>query len=178
MASNEISQNFNMKRLFKFALPTIAMNVLLMLYTMVDGVFVARFVGTMAVSALNIIWPFVNVTTGIGIMLAAGGCAVVAKKMGEGKTQEALANFSFIALVGLIISIFIAVFGIIFLEDIALLLGATEILLKDACIYGFYWIILSPLTILKSIFEYFFITAGRPKLGLLTSVLGGVTNIV
>lgn len=178
MKANEISQNFNMKRLFKFALPTITMYILLMLYTMVDGVFVARFVGTMAVSALNIIWPFVNVTMGIGIMLSAGGSAVVAKKMGEGKEKEALQDFSFISLIGLIISLLIAVFGIVYLKEIALLLGATETLLEGACIYGFYWIILSPLTIMKSIFEYFFITAGRPKLGLLTSIMGGLTNIV
>lgn len=178
MQSNEIAKEFNLKSLLKFALPTVAMMVLLNLYTMVDGIFVTRFIGTNAASSINIIWPFVNLTMGIGIMLATGGTAVVAKKLGENKEKEALSDFTFLSIVGLIISIIIAVFGLIFLEDIALILGATPILLEGACVYGFYWILLTPLTIMKSIFEYFFVTAGRPKLGLLTSVMGGLTNVV
>lgn len=178
MQANEIAKEFNLKSLLKFAMPTVAMMVLLNLYTMVDGIFVTRFIGTNAASSINIIWPFVNLTMGIGIMLATGGTAVVAKKLGQNREKEALSDFTFLVIVGLIISIIIAVLGIVFLEDIALLLGATPLLLKDSCTYGFYWIVLTPLTILKSIFEYFFVTAGRPKLGLLTSVMGGLTNVV
>ena len=66
MQSNEIAKEFNLKSLLKFALPTVAMMVLLNLYTMVDGIFVTRFIGTNAASSINIIWPFVNLTMGIG----------------------------------------------------------------------------------------------------------------
>lgn len=178
MQSNEIAKEFNMKGLAKFALPTIAMMILLNLYTMVDGIYVTRYIGTIGASYINIIWPFVNLTMGIGIMIATGGAAIVAKKLGENRTEEALSDFTFLTIIGFIISIIITIIGLVFLEDIALLLGATPSLLKGACTYGFYWILLTPLTILKSIFEYFFVTAGRPKLGLLSSILGGVTNIV
>jgi len=178
MRDNEIAKDFTLKSLLRFALPTIAMMVLLQLYTMVDGIFVTRFIGTNGASCINIIWPFVNLTMGIGVMLATGGTAVVAKKLGEGREKEALSDFTFLSIVGFIVSIIIAVFGLVFLEDIAKLLGATDILLEGACLYGFYWILFTPLTIMKSIFEYFFVTAGRPKLGLVTSVMGGLTNVV
>lgn len=178
MNSNEIAKEFTLKTLIKFALPTVSMMLLLALYTVVDGIFVTRFVGTNAVSAVNIIWPAVNLIMGIGVMLATGGNAIVARKLGEGKTAEALSNFTLLVLVGLVTGVVIAAVGIIFLKPIALALGATDILLEGACIYGFYWILFAPFTILKSIFEYFFVTAGKPKLGLLSSILGGITNIV
>ena len=47
---NPLSQDFDIKSLLKFALPTIIMMLLMGLYTIVDTIFVARFVGTNAAS--------------------------------------------------------------------------------------------------------------------------------
>ena len=43
------------------------------LYTIVDTIFVARFVGTNALSALNIVCPVINLIVGLGTMLDTGG---------------------------------------------------------------------------------------------------------
>ena len=70
---NPLSQDFGIKSLLKFALPTIIMMLLMGLYTIVDTIFVARFVGTNALSALNIVCPVINLIVGRGPMLATGG---------------------------------------------------------------------------------------------------------
>ena len=52
------------------------------LYTIVDVIFVARFVNTEALSAINIINPAMGVLWGLGTMLGTGGSALIARKMG------------------------------------------------------------------------------------------------
>ena len=70
---NPLSRDFDIKSLLKFALPTIIMMLLMGLYTIVDTIFVARFVGTNALSALNIVCPVINLIVGLGTMLDTGG---------------------------------------------------------------------------------------------------------
>lgn len=56
------------------------MMVFMSLYTIIDGIFVSRLVGESALSAVNIVWPVICILIAIGVMLATGGSAVVARK--------------------------------------------------------------------------------------------------
>ena len=112
--NNALARNFSFRSLLVFAFPTIIMMLFMSLYTMVDGVFVSRFVGTDALSAVNIVFPVISIVVAVGVMLATGGSAVIAKKMGEGKADEARENFSLIVLSGIIIGLVIEVLGLVF----------------------------------------------------------------
>ena len=79
---NPLAQNFTIKSLLKFALPTILTMIFMGLYTAVDTAFVARFAGANALSALNIVCPVVNLIVGLATMMATGGSAIIAGKMG------------------------------------------------------------------------------------------------
>ena len=83
MVENRIAQNFGAWGLLKYALPTVCMMLFTSIYTMVDGVFVAQFVSVDALSALNIVNPLFSLVMGFGVMLGAGGSAVIAKNIGE-----------------------------------------------------------------------------------------------
>lgn len=67
--SNSISQDFKLFSLLKFALPSMIMMVFMSLYTIIDGIFVSRLVGSEALSAINIVFPVLNVLIAVGIML-------------------------------------------------------------------------------------------------------------
>lgn len=70
-----------------FALPTTIMMVVMSLYTIVDGVFVSRYVSTNALSSINIVYPVINIVLGISVMLSTGSSAIVAKKWAkDGRT--------------------------------------------------------------------------------------------
>ena len=71
--SNSISQEFRLFSLLRFALPSMIMMVFMSLYTIIDGIFVSRLVGSEALSAINIVFPVLNVLIAVGIMLASGG---------------------------------------------------------------------------------------------------------
>ena len=175
---NPLAENFNAVSLIKFAFPSMVMMLFMGLYTIVDTIFVARFVDTNALSSINIVCPVINVIVGVGTMLATGGSAVVAKKMGNGKTEEARSNFTLIIITGIIIGLVITVMGLLFLDEIVWGLGASEILFpycKDYLAIQFIFVIGN---IMQVLYQNLFVTAGKPTLGLVLSVLAGIANIV
>lgn len=176
--TNVISKKFNFFSLISFSIPTIIMMIFISLYTMIDGVFVSKFIGTDALSAVNIVYPILSLIIAIAIMLGTGGSAVIAKKMGEGKDKEAKENFSFIVVVGLIIGIIMTILGLIFIDPIIRALGANEKIYKYCFDYASILILFIPFGISQMIFQNFFVTAGKPKLGLMFTVMGGLANII
>lgn len=124
--NNVLGRRFTFGTLLKFAFPTIVMMVFMSLYTMVDGVFVARLISTNALSAVNIVFPVVSVLLAVGIMLATGGSAIVARKLGENNQKEAMENFSLFALVGVALGAVISVATFLTLDPLLRFLGANE----------------------------------------------------
>lgn len=125
---NPLAKNINAVSLLKFAFPSVVMMLFMGLYTVVDTVFVARFVDTDALSSINIVCPVINVIVGLGTMLGTGGSAVIAKKMGSGRTEEARENFTMIVITGAAVGLAITVVGLVSLDEIIRGLGASEIL--------------------------------------------------
>ena len=164
--------------LIKLTLPTVIMMIFFSLYTIIDGIFVSNLVSSNALSSINIVFPIINLLIGIGVMFATGGSAIVAKTMGEGNNKKARENFSIITLSALICSLIIAVISILFIKNIILALGSTEVLYNDCYSYLLIMLIFTPCIILKMYFDYFLITAGVAKLGLISSVVGGIINVV
>ena len=93
------SKPVTLKNILKFAVPTIAMSLFMSFYTMVDGLFVSDLIGTSALSAINLTAPVIQFVTAVSTMLATGGSAVIMKKMGEHKPDEARQDFTFLILV-------------------------------------------------------------------------------
>lgn len=176
--TNSINQNFTFTSLMKFVFPTVVMMLFQSLYTIIDGIFVSRLVGSNALSSLNIVYPVLSIFIAIGIMFGTGGSAIVARKLGQGKKQEVNENFSLICLVGAVIGIILTILGMVFIKPICIMLGTNEALLMDAEIYLFVMLCFAPITILQLIFQTFFVTASKPNLGLVLITMGGVSNII
>ena len=170
--------NINYASLLRFALPTMISNVFTGIYSTVDGIFVSNFVGTQALSAVNIVMPIILISVAVGAMFGTGGSALVSKKLGELKVDKAKQNMTLLILVTLIASSILSVIGFIFREPILYALGA------DANVYSFcdeyagtiFFIL--PFAITGILFQMFFIAEGKPKLSMLSSFIGGFTNII
>ena len=78
----------------------------------------------------------------------------------------------------IICGIVIAGLGILFLRPVTLLLGATGTMVEDCVVYGRIILIALPAFLLQYEFQSFFVTAGKPQLGLAVTVASGVTNMV
>lgn len=148
------------------------------IYGVVDGLFVSNFAGKTAFSAVNFIMPFLMMLATIGFMFGAGGSALISKTMGEGDNARANRQFSLLVVVNFVLSAILAVFGIIFLEEVSMLLGASGQMLQDTVTYGRIIICALPLYSMQNAFQTFFITAEKPHLGLAVTIGAGVTNMV
>lgn len=176
--STSIAKDFKFFSLLRFALPTMVMMVFMSLYTIVDGIFISRFVGSHALSSSNIVYPVLNLVIAVGVMFATGGSALIAKKLGEKKELEAREDFSLIVLVSAILGIVIMIIGNLGMEPILKALGATDVLLPNCRAYLSVLLYFSPACILQLLFQNFFVTAGKPQLGLLLTISGGFANVI
>jgi len=175
---NPLAKSFSTAALIKFAFPSMVTMLFTGLYTIVDTIFVARYVDTNALSSINIVCPVINIIVGLGTMLGAGGSAVVAKKMGNGKNGEARRDFTLIILAGIITGLAITVIGLLFLDEIIWALSASEILFPYCKDYLTIQLFFTIGNIMQVMYQNLFVTAGKPTLGLLLSVLAGIANIV
>ncbi len=175
---NPLSQNFTIKSLLKFAFPTILMMIFMGLYTVADTIFVARFVATNALSALNIVCPVINLIVGLGTMLATGGSAVIARKMGAGKPTRAAQDFTLIIAAGVLAGVVLAVLGMVFIDRIVWGLGAGSILFPYCKDYLFILLFFTPASILQVLFQNLMVTAGRPGIGMVLGISAGIANIL
>lgn len=175
---NALEKKITLVSLVKYTFPTVIMMVSFSLYTIIDGMFISNFVGADALSSVNIVYPVINILIGIGVMFATGGSTIVAKAMGENKNKKAREYFTFITVSAVILGLIVEIICLIFMKDIIYMLGATEPLYFKCREYLLFMIIFTPFIILKLYFDYFLVTAGVPKLGLISSISGGVINIV
>ncbi|WP_411329183.1 MATE family efflux transporter [Blautia hansenii] len=176
--SNSIAKDFKFFSLLRFALPTMVMMIFMSLYSIVDGIFISRLLGTNALSATNIVYPVISIVFAVGIMLSTGGSALIAKKLGEGKEREAREDFSFLTLVSFLFGIAILLIGNIFIEPIVRALGSTDALLPYCVDYLSVSLLLAPAAMLQMMFQTFFVTAGKPLIGLMLTISGGVANMI
>lgn len=176
--SLSISQHFTPIKLLRFALPSIVMVVFMSLYTIVDGALVSRFVGSNALSSLNIVYPVIGVVIAIATMLGTGGNAIISKYLGEEKKQEANECLTQFVVVGILLSLVIMILTLMFLTPISYFLGSNEMLLKDCNRYLAISMIFAPAAVLQSMFQSYFVTASKPSLGLFLTVIAGVLNAV
>ena len=73
---------------FKFIIPSIIAQLVFSLYTMVDGIFVARGVSEVALTAVNISMPFSVGMFSISLLFAVGNSTIVAILLGQGEQRR------------------------------------------------------------------------------------------
>ncbi len=174
----QLSDHFTVKRLLRFTLPSIIMMVFTSIYGVVDGYFVSNFAGKTPFAAVNFIMPFLMILGTVGFMFGTGGSALVSKMMGEGSGEGANQTFSLIIYFSYVLGIIITVLGQILLRPLASKLGADGAMLDDCVTYGRIILMALPAYILQMEFQSFFVTAEKPTLGLIATIVSGVTNIL
>ena len=173
----QLSDHFTYGKLLRFVFPSIIIMIFTSIYGVVDGLFVSNFSGKTSFAAINLIMPFVMVLGGIGFMIGTGGTALVSKVLGEREPEKANRYFSMMILFTVIVGVLLTVFGVTFMEPVALFLHATPQMLPDCVLYGRIVIGFTTAFMLQNVFQSFLIAAEKPKLGLAATVAAGVTNM-
>lgn len=172
------SSPITLRNIMKFALPTIAMSLFMSFYTMVDGLFVSNLIGTSALSAINLSAPVISFVTAISTMLATGGSAVIMKKVGEKKQQEANENFTFLIVVNVIIGLIMCLVGYACMNFIFSKMNVSVEALQYAKDYlGHYLLFTIPILLMNN-FSLYLIASAKSSVSFICSVAGGIVNII
>lgn len=178
MKKYPLSERMNLRKLAVSALSPIFMMISISVYSVVDGFFVSNFAGKTPFAALNLIYPVIMLLGSLGFMMGSGGSALVAKTYGEGDEELAQDYFGNAVIFSIVLGAITSAATYFFLPDIAIALGADEEMLPHCVSYG--RILVPGITgfNLQNLFQSFLITAEKPALGFLVTLLAGVINVI
>ena len=174
----QLSDHFTYGRLLKFTFPSIVMMVFTSIYGVVDGIFVSNFAGKTPFAAINLIMPYLMLTSVLGFMVGTGGTALISMTLGMGDKKKANEIFSLLTWVCIIGGIVLTALSMVFMRPVAILLGATGQMLEDCVTYGMIVQLALTAYILQYAFQSFCVTAEKPNLSLTMMVVAGVCNIL
>lgn len=166
------------KTFLNYAVPSIVAMWVFSIYTMVDGLFVANFVGPTAMASVNIAMPTINLIFALSLLFSTGTSTIIAINFGKEKYKEANEIFTVNTMVLIIISLFITVFGLLNLKHIAAFLGATANTEKMVIDYLGIILLFSVFFIVSYQFEVLVKTDGSPRLATWGVISSALTNVV
>ncbi len=175
---SELSKDFNLFSLMGFVFPSVFAFVFIAIYQMVDGFFIERFVGELAISAVDLYYPVISLFIAIGIMLGTGGNAVIVKKVGEGRIKEAGETVSATFIFTVILSIVLSILCMIFAEPIMRACGATDGNIEYLRPYYNVLSLFAISIILQSELGILIIGEGKSVIAAVVIIIGGVLNCV
>jgi putative MATE family efflux protein len=160
-----------------YAVPSLIGLVSISTASIVDGMFVSRFVGADALAAVNLLLPYFSLLFGIALMLAMGGSVRAGHSLGAGDVAAASAMFSKSLIAVLVISSCAAVVSNLYDELLYRLLGAPAQLFP--LMREYFRVISAALVVqLGTLVVYYFVRLdGRPLLATSAVVIGALANI-
>lgn len=178
MNTSKLDQKVTFFNLIKFSTPSIFMMVFMSLYTIIDGMFVSRYVGSNALSSINIVFPILNIVMAIATMFATGGTATISKLLGMGEKKEARECMTQFIVIAVSFSLLIMILTILFLTPICTMLGSNEALMEGCQTYLLISILFIPACMLQILYQSYLVTAGNPGLALVLTLIGGFLNVI
>ena len=169
--------NLRRKNVIRYTVPTILSSVCFFLFTIVDGIFVGRGIGTNALGAMNLMGPFIMAFNALTMLLNIGGVTIFAIHIGKGEPDEANNVFRHGMFLLICFSSLISLTGVLFAGKICSLLGAGETFHQLATDYLFWYSVF----IIPSGFSYglqsYCRNDGAPELVGITVFITTVCNI-
>lgn len=166
------------KLLAKFALPAVVSMLVNAVYNIVDQIFIGQGVGYLGNAATTVAFPVVTIILAVSTLLGAGGSAYAAIKLGEKREEEAertLGNL-FVLLTG--IGILVAVLGLVFLNPMLRLFGATDSVMEYSRQYTSIILLGTPFNMLGVGLSNMARTDGSPSLSMYSILAGAILNTI
>ena len=160
----------------------VTMNILGMLglsfYILADTYFIAGWLGENGLASLNLAIPIYSLISGAGLLLGIGGGAKYSILKSCHESEQGSRIFTNTIHLGICVSLLFEIMGLLFAEQIALLLGADENTFAMSCVYLHILLICSPFFLLNQILLCFVRNDGNPKITMIAMLTGSFSNII
>ena len=165
------------KAIFLLSVPMILEMVMESVFAVVDIFFVSR-LGADAVAMVGITESLMTIVYSIGIGLSTGTMALIARRIGEGNKEQANRVTYHAVLLGVAVSFFIAVPGILWAEEILVLMGASARVAADAAAYTGIMLGSNAVIMLLFIINAAFRSAGDAAVSMRVLWMANLMNII
>ena len=147
-------------------------------YILADTFFIAKGLGSDGLAALNLAIPIYSFVHGIGLMFGMGGATKYSIFMGQKHRKEANEVFNNTFRMAFMIACILALIGILFSKEIAVVLGAEGSILSMTNIYLKVILLFAPAFVLNEVFISFVRNDGNPGLAMAAMLTGSFANII
>lgn len=166
------------KLLIKFSVPAVIACLVNSVYNIVDQIFIGQGVGYLGNAATTVAFPVMTVAMAFATLLGSGGGAYAAIKLGEKKEEEATLTLNSLFSLSVVAGIFMMVFGLIFLDPVLRLFGATETVFPYAKDYTAIILLGVPFSTISITLSNMARTDGNPRLSMYGILIGAILNTI
>ena len=164
--------------ILKFSGPAIVGMLVMSIYNVVDRIFIGRGVGSLGLAGLTVGFPLMLLTMGLTMLVAIGAAALISIRLGQKRQEDAQLVMGNALTMLLLTALTVAIVGLLFLEPILTLFGASEAVLPYARDYMRVILMGSFFAVISMGMNNFIRAEGNPKIAMFTMVIGAVINVV
>ncbi len=176
--ATELGEDPISKLLAKLSIPATIGMLVLLLYNVVDMIFVSYYVGTLAVGGLSIVMPISMLISSLGMSIGIGGGSIIARYLGAKRYEDANAvmgnmlvlNSSLIGIATLI--------GILAMDQVLVLFGAGGEIFQYAKEYFFIILLGMPMFSFAMLFNNVARSEGKAKTAMVTMLISALVNLI
>ncbi len=166
------------KLLLEYATPSIIAMSASSIYNLCDSIFIGHGAGPLAIAGLALTFPLMNISSAFGAMMGVGSGALASIRMGENNQKAALIVFGNMLRMNVTVGLIITVLGLLFLDPMLRLFGASENTLPYAREY-------MQIILLGNVITHTFLgmndqlrSTGHPKKAMTAQLIAVVANIL
>ena len=166
------------KLLFKYAMPAIIAMTATSLYNIVDSIYIGHGCGALALGALTVAKPFMDICAAFGSLVGVGASSLLAIYLGEKDYDRANRVLGNVIVMNVILSAIVMAVGLIWLDPILMAFGASEATLGYAHDYMEIILFGNILTHIYFGLNAMLRSAGHPRFSMVATIVAVVVNII
>ena len=166
------------KLLFKYAMPAIIAMTATSLYNIVDSIYIGHGCGALALGALTVAKPFMDICAAFGSLVGVGASSLLAIYLGEKDYDRANRVLGNVIVMNVILSAIVMAVGLIWLDPILMAFGASEATLGYAHDYMEIILYGNILTHIYFGLNAMLRSAGHPRFSMVATIVAVVVNII
>ncbi len=160
------------------AVPASVGILIMSIYGIVDTIFVGRWVGSIGIAAITVVFPITFLISSFGMAIGIGGASVLSRSLGEGNTKKAFDTFGNQIILTLIFAVFFMILGFIFEDQILLAFGGKAEVLQPAKAYFHILLYGIPFLAWAMMSNNVIRSEGYPKVAMFTLIVPAVVNVI
>ena len=164
--------------LWQYALPGVIAMTASSLYNMVDSIFIGHGVGSMALAALGISFPLMNIGAAFGAAVGVGGATLMSLRLGQRQYEKANHVLGNMVALNIIMGLLVGIVSIIFLDPILTFFGASEQTLPHAHDYMFILLVGNVITHLYLGLNAALRSASKPRAAMIATIVTVALNTI